>query len=68
VIYWLCGAALFAVAAFAIWRALHNPAVLAGLAKLAIEKMLPVLLKRLPPEQEAEWRRKARDGSKDDPR
>lgn len=55
-IWWLMVAALFGVAAIAIWTAFKNPVFVAGLATVILnsvaEAILPTLSKRMTPEQE----------------
>lgn len=57
---WLAGVLLFLVAAGAIWYRVGNPKWVAGLATafvgMAVNALLPVLLKRMPPKDEKRWR------------
>ena len=58
--FWICAAALFVVAAVALWWNISNPAWAYGFVAAAVASLfnhfVPKLLKRMPPEQEAEWR------------
>ena len=57
---WLGAAALFVVAAVALWWNISNPAWAYGFVAAAVASLLnhfvPKLLKRMSPEDEAEWR------------
>ncbi len=65
-LYWLIGAALFGVAALAIWQALRSPTVLAGLsaiaARAAANAIVTKVAKRNPPEIEAKMHECVRRG------
>lgn len=69
-IWWLIGAALFAVAALGLYRALQKPSVLAGLAVVmttaAWRALVPFLTRRMPPEKEAAWRKEQQAGRGDE--
>jgi hypothetical protein len=69
-LYWLIGAALFGVAAFAIWRTLQRPAVLAAIAAMAVRTAANAIVTkakaRMTPEEEAEMRREQRAGRGDE--
>lgn len=61
---WVAGAALFAVAALAVWYAFQSPAFVSGLLGVALlaayKAIQPVLLKRMTPAQEADLQRATR--------
>ena len=52
---WVGLAALFAVAAGATWYAFNDPTFWGGLVAMAIAAFLPVILKRMSPEDEKAW-------------
>lgn len=59
--FWLIGIGLFAVAAGGLFLAFRNPQFVAGLTAVAVKaawgQIKPVILKRMPPDDEAEWRK-----------
>ena len=67
---WLAGAALFAVAAFAVWWAFQSPEFVAGLTAVAVGAAAKAIVTkagaRMPPEEEAEMRREYRAGRGDE--
>lgn len=64
--FWLAGIGLFIVAALALWYRFGNPVWVAGLAKsfveMAFKALLPIVLRRMTPEQEDEWHEAIRRG------
>ena len=69
-LYWLIGAALFGVAALAIWRALQNPAVLAAIgvmaAKATAKAIVTEVKKPMSEDDEAEMHQEQRAGRGDE--
>lgn len=69
-VIWVIGAVLLAVAAAAVWFAFQRPDFVGGLiavaAAAAIKAALPQITKRMPPEEEAEWRKAERAGRGDE--
>lgn len=67
---WVIGAVLLTVAAVAVWFAFQRPDFVIGLvsvaAAAAIKAAAPKVLKRMPPEEEAEWRAAVRRGQGDE--
>lgn len=67
---WLIGAALFAVAALAIWVSFRSPEFVMGLAAIAIgaawKAALPSITRRMPEAEEAAWRAAERRGQGDE--
>ncbi len=63
---WIAVLALFLVAGAAIWFRFGNPKWVAGLVtafiSMAINALLPVVLKRMDPETEAKWREAMKQG------
>ena len=51
--FWIGGGFLLAVAAAATWFAFQRPGFWIGMAKVVFAAMLPLILKRNPPEEEA---------------
>lgn len=45
----------------------RSPAFWLGLATLVVKRLLPVILRRMPPEQEAAWRKRVSRGEPDQP-
>lgn len=64
------GAALFGVAALALWRAFRSPAFVAGLAAIATRAAAKAIVTkvgaRMSPEEEAAWRAAERRGQGDE--
>lgn len=69
-IWYIAGAALFGVAALAVWSAFRSPSFVSGLvalaAKAAANAIVPKLGKRMTPDDEAEWRAAERRGQGDE--
>lgn len=69
-IWWLVGAALFAVAALAVWFAFQSPTFVAGLtaiaAGMAANAIVTKVTARMSPEDEAAWREAERRGQGDE--
>ncbi len=67
---WLIGAALFAVAALAVWASFRSPEFVAALAAIAIgaawKAALPKITARMPPDEESAWRAAVRAGRGDE--
>lgn len=63
---WIGGLVLFAVAAAGLFFAVQRPTFVAGLVKSFAESMfkalLPIILRRMTPEQEDEWHKTIREG------
>lgn len=45
----------------------RSPAFWLGLATLVVKRLLPVILRRMPPEEEAAWRKRVSRGEPDQP-
>lgn len=64
--WWFIGAALFGVAALALWTAFRSPAFVAGLTAMAAAAAAKAIVtkagKRMPADQEVEWRKEERAG------
>ncbi len=69
-IWWVVGAALFAVAALGLYSAVRSPSFVAGLvmvmASAGWRALLPTLTRRMPPEKEAAWRKEQQAGRGDE--
>ena len=67
--FWIAAALLFAVVAAALWWNISNPAWAYGFVAAAVASLFnhfaPKLLKRMPPEDEAEWRSRVLRGDSD---
>lgn len=63
-IWWAIGAVLLAVAAASIYAAFQSPGFVASLTALAAaaawKAVAPTITKRMPPEEEAAWRKASR--------
>lgn len=60
---WLALAGLLAVAAGATWFAFHDPVFWAGLVAAIAANLIPIVLKRMSPQDEAEWRELQKRGA-----
>ena len=67
---WIGGAVLLGVAALSVYYAFQSPGFVAGLAALAAaaawKALKPAVLKRMTPEEEAEWHKAIRRGQGDE--
>lgn len=67
---WLIGAALFMVAALAMWVSFRSPEFVMAMGAIAIgaawKAVLPSIARRMPPDEEAAWRAAERRGQGDE--
>ena len=68
---WLAAAVLLGVAAVSVYVAFQSPSFVAGLTALAAgavwKAVAPAILRRMPPEKEAAWRKRVSRGEPDQP-
>lgn len=60
----IAGLLLFGVAAVGIWYSVTRTDYLPRLAVWLVKQSLPVILKRMEPEQEEAWRKTMREGGR----
>ena len=68
---WLAAAVLLGVAAVSVYMAFQSPSFVAGFTILAAgavwKAIAPAVFRRMPPEQEAEWRKRVSRGEAEQP-